>query len=75
MSVDSDDISAQPLATLLQNVTDFVKAPSSPLARRKLRPEVIEIQRTKDVGIAQPVSFLALFPLFFWLTFLIPSLP
>ena len=64
MSVDSDDLSVQPLAALLQNTTGFLKAPSSSSARRKLRPEVIEIQRTKDVGIAQPVSSLTLFALF-----------
>lgn len=68
MSIDSDDLSVQPLATLLQNTTGFLKVPSSSSARRKLRPEVIEIQRTKDVGLPQPVSSLALFALFVWLT-------
>ena len=58
MSVDSDDLSVQPLATLLQNTTGFLKASSR--TRRKLRPEVVEIQRTKDVGLPQPVSFLTL---------------
>ena len=75
MSVDSDELSVQPLAALLQNTTGFLKLPSSSPARRKLRPEVIEIQRTKDVGLPQPVSSLTLFPLFVWLTFVIPSLP
>ena len=56
MSVDSDDLTVQPLAALLQNTTDFLRAPSSSLTRRKLRPEIIDIQRTKDVGLAQPVS-------------------
>lgn len=65
MSVDSEDLSVQPLAALLQNTTEFLKAPSSLSTRRKLRPEVIEIQRTKDVGIAQPVSSLALWSLCF----------
>lgn len=58
MSVDSDELSVQPLAALLQDTTGFLKVPSSSRARRKLRPEVIEIQRTKDVGLPQPVSSL-----------------
>lgn len=53
MSIDSEDLSVQPLAKLLQNATDLVKTSSS--GRAKLRPEVIDIQRTKDVGLAQPV--------------------
>lgn len=58
MSVDSDDLSVQPLAALLQNTTELLRKPSSYSARRKLRPEVINVQRTKDVGLAQPVSSL-----------------
>lgn len=53
MSIDSEDLSVQPLAKLLQNATDLVKPSSS--GRGKLRPEAIDIQRTKDVGLAQPV--------------------
>lgn len=57
MSIDSDDLSVQPLAKLLQNATDIVKTTSaSSSGRKKLRPEVIDVQRTKDVGLAQPVS-------------------
>lgn len=55
MSIDSENLSVQPLAKLLQNTTDLVQTSSS-LGRKKLRPEVIDIQRTKDVGLAQPVS-------------------
>lgn len=58
MSVDSDDLSVQPLAALLQNTNEFLRVPSSSSTRRKLRPEIINIQRTKDVGLAQPVSSL-----------------
>lgn len=54
MSIDSEDLSVQPLAKLLQNTTDLVKTSSG---RGRLRPDVIDIQRTKDVGLAQPVSF------------------
>lgn len=53
MSIDSEDLSVQPLAKLLQNTTDLVKTSSSGCGR--LRPEVIDMQRTKDVGLAQPV--------------------
>lgn len=57
MSIDSDDLSVQPLAKLLQNATDLIKTTSgSSSGRKKLRPEVIDIQRIKDVGLAQPVS-------------------
>lgn len=52
MSIDSEDLSVQPLAKLLQNTTDLVKTSSG---RGRLRPEVIDMQRTKDVGLAQPV--------------------
>ena len=44
MSVDSDDLSVQPLAKLLQNATDLIKTTSgSSSGRKKLRPEVIDI--------------------------------
>ncbi len=67
MPVDSDNLSVQPLAMLLQNNTEFLRAPSSSSTRRKLRPESIDIQRTKDVGLPQPVSsFVTLFA-FAWL--------
>lgn len=56
MSIDSDNLSVQPLAKLLKSSTEFLRAPASSSTRRKLRPEVIDIQRTKDVGLAQPVS-------------------
>lgn len=61
MSIDSDDLSVQPLAKLLQNATDLVKKTSaSSSGRKKLRPEVIDVQRTKDVGLAQPSSITSL---------------
>ncbi|MCJ1430636.1 hypothetical protein MMC29_008554, partial [Sticta canariensis] len=61
MSIDSDDLSVQPLAKLLQNATDLIKTTSgSSSGRQKLRPEVIDIQRTKDVGLAQPSSITSL---------------
>lgn len=57
MSVDSDEISAPPLAKLLQKLNAFIQSDQSvQRGKRKLRPEVIDVQRTKDIGIAQPVS-------------------
>ena len=60
MSVGSDDLSTKPLAKLLQNtdsLTQLISTGSD--IRRKLRPEVIDIHRTKDVGPAQPVGLLS----------------
>ena len=53
MSTDSDTLSAQPLAKLLQNASFFTSSPST--MKHKLRPEFIDIQRSKDVGGTQPV--------------------
>ena len=60
-NMDTDDeepSSTQPLAKLLQNATDLVKLEdkTAPGGRRKLRQEVVDIQRLKDVGKDQPVS-------------------
>lgn len=55
MDIDDDDLSAQPLAKLLQNADNLTRRVEDS-KRRKLRPEILDIQRTKDVGIAQPVS-------------------
>lgn len=60
--MDSDDdetaLSMQPLAKLLQNATDLTRVEDNVRSggKRKLRQEVIDIQRLKDVGKAQPVS-------------------
>lgn len=57
MAVDDDDLSVQPLAKLLQNADSLTQTTSpNPSGRKRLRPEVIDIQRTKDVGGIQPVS-------------------
>lgn len=57
MSIDTDEISAPPLSKLLQQPGAFIQSNQGlPKGKRKLRPEVIDIQRTKDVGVAQPVS-------------------
>ena len=57
MSIDSDDLSTQPLAKLLRDPSIITQSSQPPPgARRKLRPETIEVYRLKDVGSAQPVG-------------------
>lgn len=57
---ENDRLSTQPLAKLLQGATDLTTLGESTGAggKRKLRQEVIDIHRLKDVGKDQPVSFL-----------------
>ena len=63
ISLESDDLSTQPLAKLLQNTSRFIQPTSTSSTTRKvLRPEIIDIHRTKDVGIAQTVSLLSSLP-------------
>lgn len=62
--MDSDDedeqLSMQPLAKLLQNASDLTRIEDHARSggKRKLRQEVLDIQRLKDVGKAQPVRHL-----------------
>jgi U3 small nucleolar RNA-associated protein 18 len=62
MDIDGDVPSAQPLAALLQNAESLTRAsnllPGS--KKRKLRPEVIDIQRTKDIPGIQPSAITSL---------------
>ncbi|MCJ1384781.1 hypothetical protein MMC17_007899 [Xylographa soralifera] len=61
MSVDSDALSAQPLAKLLQSTGPMTQTSVTPTSNRKrLRPEVIDIQRTKDVSGVQPSAITSL---------------
>lgn len=62
ISMDEDeveeDLSAQPLAKLLQNIGDLTKSSANDTSagkKRKLRQGVLDIQRLKDVGGNQPV--------------------
>ena len=56
MSLDDEELSTQPLAKLLQNAGSLMPSSStSTQKKRKLRPEIIDIHRTKDVGMSQPV--------------------
>lgn len=57
---EDDEMTMQPLARLLQNATDLTKIEDNTRTggKRKLRQEVLDIQRLKDVGGNQPVSSL-----------------
>lgn len=54
---EEEQTSTQPLAKLLQNATDLTRVEDNtqPGGKRKLRQEVLDIQRLKDVGKSQPV--------------------
>ncbi|KAJ5138928.1 uncharacterized protein N7515_003776 [Penicillium bovifimosum] len=58
--IDSDDenehLSMQPLAKLLRNASDLTRIEDNARGKRKLRQEVIDIQRLKDIGKSQPSS-------------------
>ncbi|KAJ5653594.1 hypothetical protein N7490_000597 [Penicillium lividum] len=60
MDSDGEDeqLSMQPLAKLLQNATDLTRIEDNAGSggKRKLRQEVLDIQRLKDVGKTQPSS-------------------
>lgn len=55
---DEEEQSTQPLAKLLQNATDLTRVEDNQGGKRKLRQEVLDIQRLKDVGKTQPVCLL-----------------
>lgn len=57
---EEEQLSMQPLAKLLQNATDLTRIEDNARSggKRKLRQEVLDIQRLKDVGKAQPVRYL-----------------
>jgi hypothetical protein len=57
MDVDEDDLSAQPLAKLLQDADSLTRrTETNGSNKRKLRPEVIDIQRMKDITASGPVK-------------------
>lgn len=72
-AIDDDDLSVQPLAKLIQNADSLTHTTSTALSgRKRLRPEVIDIQRTKDVGGIQPVRSYVLLLVFVVSPFLLP---
>ncbi|KAH0553231.1 hypothetical protein GP486_006606, partial [Trichoglossum hirsutum] len=61
MEIDEEELSAQPLAKLLQNANGLaLDTEASAIRSAKLRPEVLDIQRTKDVGDSQPSAITSL---------------
>ena len=59
MDVDETDLSTLPLARLLQDVGSLTHTLTT-TKRRKLRPEVIDIQRTRDIPLTQPSAITSL---------------
>lgn len=61
MSMDSNALFAPPLSKLFQQANSLVRSDQvGDKGRRRLRPEVIDMQRTKDVGAAQPSAITSL---------------
>lgn len=62
MDVEGDLPSAQPLSALLQNADSLTRTSNlvAGTKKRKLRPEVIDIQRTKDIPGVQPSAITSL---------------
>jgi U3 small nucleolar RNA-associated protein 18 len=58
MDLDTSDLSTLPLARLLQNAGSLIRAPTT--KRAKLRPEVLDIQRTRDIPGSQPSTIQSL---------------
>ena len=57
MSFETENLPTQPLAKLLQNKAVLIQPTAkNSTSRKKLRPEVIDVHRTKDVGTSQAVS-------------------
>ncbi|TVY23260.1 putative U3 small nucleolar RNA-associated protein [Lachnellula hyalina] len=59
MDVDDSDLSTLPLARLLQDADSLTRTPVSSTKRPKLRPEVLDIQRSRDIP-SQPSSISSL---------------
>ncbi|RDL29926.1 putative UTP18 Possible U3 snoRNP protein involved in maturation of pre-18S rRNA [Venustampulla echinocandica] len=60
MDVDEADLSTLPLARLLQDAGALTRTTASPNKRPKLRPEVLDIQRSRDIPLVQPSSITSL---------------
>jgi U3 small nucleolar RNA-associated protein 18 len=56
-SDEDEELAVQPLAKLLQNTTELTRIEDNTKSgsKRRLRQEVVDIQRLKDVGKTQPV--------------------
>lgn len=51
----TEELSGQPLARLLQNSNGLTNMCESAVSRKRLRPEIIDVHRLKDIGETQPV--------------------
>lgn len=60
MDLDDTDLSTLPLARLLQDAGALTRTPNSTNKKPKLRPEVLDIQRTRDISLVQPSSISSL---------------
>jgi len=60
MDVDDSDLSTLPLARLLQDASSLTRTRSTTGKRSKLRPEVLDIQRTRDIPLTQPSAITSL---------------
>ena len=60
MDVDENDLSTLPLARLLQDAGSLTQTPLAPGKKIKLRPEVLDIQRTRDISFTQPSAVTSL---------------
>jgi len=56
MEIDESDLSTLPLARFLQDAGSLIRTPLTPGVRTKLRPDVLDIQRTRDIPLTQPSS-------------------
>lgn len=60
MDIDDSDLSTLPLARLLQNAGSLSRTPLVPGKRVKLRPEILDIQRTREIPLTQPSAVTSL---------------
>lgn len=61
MDIDDENLSSEPLAKLLQDANGLVRRSENGTSKkRKLRPEVLDIQRTKDIPGVQPSAITSL---------------
>ncbi|KAH6675761.1 WD40-repeat-containing domain protein [Halenospora varia] len=60
MDGDDIDLSVLPLARLLQDAGSLARIPISTNKRPKLRPEVLDIQRSRDIPLVQPSAISSL---------------
>lgn len=60
MDVDETDLSTLPLARLLQDAGSLTRTQPATSKRAKLRPEVLDIQRTRDIPLTQPSAITSL---------------